>query len=231
MQDHLPLEIEGLTIGFGRRVVIDGLSFTVGAGESVAVTGRSGSGKSSLLAAVVGLVRPRSGVVRVGGTDIHRLRRAALARARREGIGVVFQFGELMPALTVEENVALPATYAGVPYGTAATRARELLERVGVDAFEARAEVLSGGERQRVALARALINAPGLILADEPTGSLDEATRDSIADLLFAQPREQGCGLLVVTHDPAIAARSDRVVRLESDPPSSVQPMSMGARA
>lgn len=217
MADHAPLALEGVSVGYGKRLVVDGMSLTVDTGESVAVMGRSGSGKSSLLAVIVGLMRPRAGTVQVCGTDIHLLRRAALARTRRERIGVVFQFGELLPSLTVEENVALPAAYAGVAYAAAVDRARGLLERVGVTAFTARAEVLSGGERQRVALARALVNDPRLILADEPTGSLDEATRDSVAELLFAQPRERGCGLLVVTHDPSIAARADRVVQLDAD--------------
>jgi lipoprotein-releasing system ATP-binding protein len=226
-----PLVLEGVSVGYGERLVVNDISLTIEAGQSVAVMGPSGSGKSSLLAAIVGLTRPRAGSVQVAGTDVHRLRRAALARLRREQVGVVFQFGELLPSLTVEENVALPAIYARTPYDDAIRRARGLLESVGIGAFDARAEVLSGGERQRVALARALINDPPLILADEPTGSLDQATKDGVAELLFAQPRERACALLVVTHDTTIGERADVVVRLGDVIGGALRPAPTDARA
>lgn len=216
------LRLDGVSIGYGKRVVVRSLSLAVARGESVALMGRSGSGKSSLLAAIVGLLRPQAGRVEVCGSDVHRLSARALADLRRDLIGIVFQFGELLPSLTVEENVALPATYAGMRYPEAVDRARRVLDRVGIDAYSARAEVLSGGERQRVALARALVNAPRLIVADEPTGSLDVGTRDKVADLLFEQPKLARCGLLVATHDPAIAARAAMVVRLDEESAGSL---------
>ncbi|MFD7454714.1 ABC transporter ATP-binding protein [Kitasatospora sp. NPDC059827] len=209
----LVLDVRGLSYSVGGRQLLDGLDLQVDSGESVVVTGPSGSGKSTLLSCVLGLVRPDTGTVSVAGAEMTRLKGRALARHRRRTIGMVFQFGELLPELSPADNVALAALLSGVPRHQAYRTADELLTELGVPSVDG-ADRLSGGERQRTAVARALVNAPGLLLADEPTGALDETTRDKVADLLFAQPRARGCGLLVVTHDMRIAERADRVLRV-----------------
>lgn len=210
------LELSDVRVAVGGRTILSGVHLHVGRGESVAVVGPSGVGKTTVLNCVLGTVRPTAGVVRVDGVDVAGLRRAALASLRAERIGVVFQHGELLGELTPVENVALPALIAGRPRDEAVTRATALLTSLGVPTERAAADQLSGGERQRTALARALVNEPAVVLADEPTGSLDPRTRDDVADVLFDAPGRWGCGLLVVTHDPAIAARADRVVNLAS---------------
>ncbi|MFE5709941.1 ABC transporter ATP-binding protein [Streptomyces sp. NPDC056501] len=209
------LEIEGLTHSLGTRELFTDLSLTLRAGESVAVTGSSGSGKSTLLSCVLGLIKPAAGSVKVTGTDIVGLRSGRLAELRARSVGMVFQFGELLPELSPLDNVVLAALLARADRRGARERAQALLDELGVpDA--ATSEELSGGERQRTAVARALINEPALLLADEPTGALDTETRDRTAELLFDLPRRHACGLLVVTHDPGIAERADRALRLEA---------------
>ncbi|MFE2409234.1 ABC transporter ATP-binding protein [Kitasatospora sp. NPDC059408] len=206
------LDVRGLSYSIGSRQLFHGLDLEVGSGESVVVMGPSGSGKSTLLSCVLGLVRPDAGTVAVAGAEMTLLKGRALAKHRRRSIGMVFQFGELLPELSPADNVALAALLSGVPRRQAYQTAHDLLTELGVPSVD-RADRLSGGERQRAAVARSLINAPELLLADEPTGALDETTRDRVADLLFAQPRARGCGLLVVTHDMRIADRADRVLQ------------------
>lgn len=206
------LDVRGLSYSIGGRRLFHGLDLEVGPGESVVVMGPSGSGKSTLLSCVLGLLGPDAGTVSVSGAEMTLLKGRALARHRRRSIGMVFQFGELLPELSPGDNVALAALLSGVPRRQAYRSAHELLTELGVPPVD-RADRLSGGERQRAAVARALVNTPELLLADEPTGALDETTRDRVADLLFAQPRARGCGLLVVTHDLRIAERADRVLR------------------
>ena len=183
---------------------LDGVSLTVEGGEFSAIMGPSGSGKSTLLNLVAGLDRPSSGSVAVGGTDLGRLGEAGLARFRRDHIGFVFQFFNLLPNLTALENVLLPAQLRGRA-GTAP--ARELLAQLGIgevaDRFPAR---LSGGQQQRVAIARALINRPALLLADEPTGALDTHSGEQVMDLL-ARLHRDGQTILLVTHDARLATR------------------------
>ncbi len=221
------LEMAGLEHSLGARKLFDGLSLTLRAGESVAVTGPSGSGKSTLLSCVLGMIKPTAGSVKVTGTDIVGLRSGRLAALRADAIGMVFQFGELLPELSPLDNVILAALLARADRQGARDRARKLLDELGVPDAET-SEELSGGERQRTAVARALINEPALLLADEPTGALDTETRDRTADLLFGLPRRHACGLLVVTHDPGIAARADRTLRLEE---GVLKPVSSGASA
>ncbi|MBD2897130.1 ABC transporter ATP-binding protein [Actinomadura nitritigenes] len=181
------------------------LSLDVAEGEALAVVGPSGSGKSTLLNLVAGLDRPTAGAVTVDGRRVDRLGEAALARFRRERIGFVFQFFNLLDDLTVADNVRLPAQLAGMPRRKAADRAAELLEILGVaghaGAYPGR---LSGGERQRVAVARALVNRPALLLADEPTGALDTASGHDVRELL-AEVHRGGQTIVLVTHDMALA--------------------------
>ncbi|WP_171166443.1 ABC transporter ATP-binding protein [Streptomyces sp. I05A-00742] len=190
------------------RMLLDGVDLRVSAGHSVAIVGPSGSGKSTLLGCLLGLVRPSAGVVRIVGRDIVRMHRRALELHRSRHMGVVFQFGELLPELTPVENVALAALLAGGRPEHVYGRARRLLDDLGVPEAVTTAQ-LSGGERQRAAVARALINEPTVLLADEPTGALDAATRDSVASVLFDVPRRWGCALVVVTHDDVIAQSAD----------------------
>jgi len=198
----------------GRAVtVLDGITLDVDAGEILAITGPSGSGKSTLLGLIAGLDAPTAGSVVVGGTDVGRLDETALARFRRDTIGYVFQSYHLIPTLTALENVAVPLEIAGV--AAAAPRAQVLLAEVGLAERGHHYPVqLSGGEQQRVALARAVALRPPVLLADEPTGNLDSATGKQIIDLLLALNRAGGSTLLLVTHDPALAERTERVISL-----------------
>jgi putative ABC transport system ATP-binding protein len=202
-----------LRSGAGVVTILDGVSLDVEPGQFVAITGPSGSGKSTLLGLIAGLDRPTVGSVRVDGVELASLDEDALARLRLAKIGYIFQSFHLIPTLTALENVAVPLELAGAP--EAAARASALLEEVGlkqrVGHYPAE---LSGGEQQRVALARAVANQPGLLLADEPTGNLDSATGAQIIDLLLGLHRRHGTTLILVTHDPALAAHAGRVIEL-----------------
>jgi ABC-type lipoprotein export system ATPase subunit len=211
--DEPVLRVSGLGHAVPGRRLFKSLDLEVRVGESAAVMGPSGSGKSTLLSCVLGLIRPDNGAVEVAGTDVSALRSSPLARHRSKHIGMVFQFGELLPELSPLDNVALAALLAGVSRHDAYERASALLNELDVPAASS-SDHISGGERQRIAVARALINSPALLLADEPTGALDAETRDRVADLLFSMPARHGCGLLVVTHDGAIAQRADRTFTL-----------------
>ncbi|WNZ09768.1 ABC transporter ATP-binding protein [Streptomyces sp. 11x1] len=201
------LRLSDVVYGVAERQLLAGADLTVPAGRSVSVMGPSGSGKSTLLMCLMGLIRPEFGRVEVMGENLARLSPRALAAHRRRHIGMVFQFGELLPELTPVENVMIASLLAGDLADTARSRAEKLLHGLGVPHRTATQD-LSGGERQRVAVARALVNTPEL-LADEPTGSLDGEHREAVADLLFSTPRDHGCALVVVTHDPAVASRAD----------------------
>jgi putative ABC transport system ATP-binding protein len=182
----------------------------------VALIGASGAGKTTLLAILGGLERPQSGVVLVGGHDLARLGAAGLAAHRRRTVGFVFQHFGLMEAMTSRENVELALTVAGTPARARRARTFELLEQVGLvpraDHLPGR---LSGGEQQRVGIARALANRPLVLLADEPTGNLDRNSGNLVLDLLEAARREQGCAVVLVTHEEQAAARADRALILE----------------
>ncbi len=193
--------------------VLKNASMKVDAGESVAIVGPSGSGKTSLLLVLTGLETPDNGSVIFNGEHLNTLSNDARADIRRDSIGIVFQGFHLIPSLTARENVALPLDIAGA--AGARKRAAGLLERVGLGhRLDHYPNAMSGGERQRVAIARALIHQPSLIVADEPTGNLDNQTGNSIADLLFELNQESKATLLLVTHDPSLAVRCQRQVRL-----------------
>jgi putative ABC transport system ATP-binding protein len=191
--------------------VLDGVSLSIAPGEFVALVGPSGSGKSTLLHLAGGLDKPDHGWVRVAGIDLSSLGAGDLARLRRRQIGFVFQFFQLLPTLTVRENVELPLTFDG----RRKVDATELIERVGLAGkAERRPGELSGGEMQRVAIARALVAGAPLILADEPTGNLDSTNAGAVLDILTEQVREAGASLLLVTHDASAAKRADRILAL-----------------
>ena len=192
-----------------------GVDLAIARGEFVALVGPSGSGKSTVLNLIGGLDRPTSGQVWINGIELSASDEQTLTRHRRQHVGFVFQSFNLLSRLTAEENVALPLMFSGVPEKERRSRARVLLERVGLGPrLTHRPTQLSGGEQQRVAIARALVGQPALLLADEPTGNLDTATGAEIMALLKELNQEQGLTLLVVTHDPEVAAFADRVVRL-----------------
>jgi putative ABC transport system ATP-binding protein len=213
------IALSGVNLSLGRgaaRVhILKDIALHIGRGEAVGLVGPSGSGKSTLLMVMAGLERADSGSITVAGEDIGRLDEDQLARFRGKNVGIVFQSFHLIPTMTAIENVAVPLELAGAP--DAFARASKELAAVGLSerAGHYPAE-LSGGEQQRVALARALAPHPSILVADEPTGNLDDATGQQIVDLLFAGHAERGTTLVLVTHDPALAARCDRVVRLRS---------------
>jgi putative ABC transport system ATP-binding protein len=201
--------------GAGRVHILKDVNLHIGRGEAVGLVGPSGSGKSTLLMVTAGLERADSGTVTAAGHDLGSLDEDALARFRGRHVGIVFQSFHLIPTMTAIENVAVPLEFAGMR--DARQRALEELAAVGLRERQHHYPAeLSGGEQQRVALARALAPDPAIILADEPTGNLDEVTGSEIIELLFAKHRQRGNTLVLVTHDPALAARCSRVVRLRS---------------
>ncbi|TVP75226.1 MAG: ABC transporter ATP-binding protein [Gemmatimonadales bacterium] len=195
------------------RSVLDGVSFRLAGGEFAALLGPSGSGKSTLLNLISGIDVPDAGEVRVAGTDLHRLSERDRTLFRRDRIGFVFQFFNLLPTLTVEENLLLPLELAGRTTEADRGRARHLLEQVGLgDRAAAWPDRLSGGEQQRIAVARALVHQPELVLADEPTGNLDQLTGAGILELLESMVAASGTTLLMVTHSESAAGRADRIL-------------------
>jgi len=215
--------VEHVSRSFGQIISLRDLSLRVEGGEAVAVTGRSGSGKSTLLAMIGGLEQPDSGRVLIDGLPLWTER--SQARARREVVGFVFQRHLLLPSLSARANVEVPLIGAGVRRRERRRRALELLEEVDLSGrAEHRPSELSGGESQRVAVARALANEPKLLLADEPTGSLDSATSERVLDLLLRLREEIGMTLLIVSHDQGVGERTDRTITLidgHIDPESS----------
>jgi putative ABC transport system ATP-binding protein len=213
------IRVENVDLSLGRgaaRVhILKGVSFDVARGETLGLVGTSGSGKSTLLMILAGLERADAGSVHVLGERLEALDEDGLARFRGRHIGIVFQSFHLIPTMTALENVAVPLELAGVPdpFG----RARAELDAVGLGHRTGHYPAeMSGGEQQRVALARALAPEPEILVADEPTGNLDEATGAQVADLIFTKTRERGATLILVTHDNSLAARCDRTVRMRS---------------
>ena len=218
MSNEIRLELDQVSLtlgeGVGRTDALVDVNLTVAAGELVAIMGRSGSGKSSLLNVAGGLHTTSSGAVRVAGIDISALSPSELAAQRRRSVGFVFQDLNLISSLTAAENVALPLELDGVAAKTARAEAEKALEAVDLPGLGKRfPDEMSGGQRQRVAIARGLVGERQLLLADEPTGALDEVTGEGIMEILRRRC-DEGAAALLVTHDPSIAAWGDRVVRL-----------------
>ncbi len=199
----------------GKLAILRDISFALEAGQTAAIVGASGSGKSTLLGILAGLDTPTAGTVHLAGQDLFALNEDQRAALRARHVGFVFQSFQLMSNLTALENVMLPLELAGVP--DAKAQATAMLQRVGLgERLQHRPKVLSGGEQQRVALARAFVVKPELLLADEPTGSLDHATGAAIMDLMFDLNREQGTTLVLVTHDRQLAERCERRLTIEA---------------
>jgi putative ABC transport system ATP-binding protein len=219
------IELKDVSKRYGSQAVLDGACLVVERGQFVAVMGRSGSGKSTLLRLMGGLESADTGVVRVDGTDLTTLTETERARRRRQGLGFVFQSFNLIPTLTVAENIELPLALNDVAQGEIERRSRELLGELGLEHCAERfPEDISGGEQQRVAIARAVIHEPKLVLADEPTGNLDAETARQVLELLRRTCGERNATLIVATHGAELAARAARVLtiragRIEDLPP------------
>ena len=210
------LEVQSLTKNYAERPILRGVSFKLNQSERVALLGPSGSGKTTVLNCVGGVDRADTGSVTITGRVLSDLNADGLAQLRRIHIGTVFQFYHLLPTLSAAENIELPLQLLGVPTREREARVRELLERVGIShRAEELPGQLSGGEMQRVAIARAVIHRPTLILADEPTGSLDTATGAQVLDLLSEIVQETQAALLLVTHSPEAVKHCQRVLRMQ----------------
>jgi putative ABC transport system ATP-binding protein len=213
-------QVENLTKVYGKGetavTALNGVNLSVGNNEFVAIMGPSGCGKSTLLHLIGGLDRASGGRVMLAGKDLSQLDDAQLTEARRRNIGFVFQFFNLIPVLNATENAALPLILDGAKQNEARAKAAEWLNRLGLgDKLNSRPDQLSGGQQQRVAVARALVADPALVLADEPTGNLDSRSADDIARLLQQVAQDWGRAVVMVTHDPRIAAYADRIIFLK----------------
>lgn len=209
------IEVNNITKSYDRLRVLDNVSLTINDGEFLSIVGPSGAGKTTLLQIIGSLEAPDSGSVLYDGVDIVKMKSTPLARFRNSNIGFVFQFHQLLPEFTITENVAMPAMIAGENRKPALTRAAELLTRFGLgNRLDHRPNQLSGGERQRAAAARALINDPKVILADEPSGSLDSHNREELYALFFELRESTGKTFIIVTHDESLALTSDRIIHM-----------------
>ena len=209
------IEVKGIHKSFGTLEVLKGIDLTINKGEVVSIVGPSGAGKTTLLQVIGTLYKPDSGTLTISGQDVLRLGRKQLARFRNEHIGFVFQFHQLLPEFTAEENVMIPALIARRPKAEAQRRAAELLEMLGLaDRADHKPTELSGGENQRVAVARALMNHPDVILADEPSGSLDSHNKEELHKLFFELRDKLGQTFVIVTHDEDLAKLTDRTIHL-----------------
>lgn len=209
------IELQGITKSFGSLQVLKGIDLTIDKGEVVSIVGPSGAGKTTLLQIMGTLDKPDTGRILLNGTEINRLKERELAAFRNREIGFVFQFHQLLPEFTALENVTIPALIQGVSSGEARRRAVEMLEFMGLSerASHKPAE-LSGGEKQRVAVARALINHPSVVLADEPSGSLDTHNKEELHWLFFELRDKLGQTFVIVTHDEGLASQTDRTIHM-----------------
>jgi putative ABC transport system ATP-binding protein len=215
MTEGARIELDSVSKAYGSQAVLDGTSLVVEPAEFVAIVGRSGSGKSTLLKLIGGLATPDSGSIRHGEHDLAGMSEAELTRFRRRELGFVFQFFNLVPTLTVSENIELPLALNRWTRVDAHARSSALIERLGLGACANRLpDQLSGGEQQRVAIGRALAHEPGLVVTDEPTGNLDADTADEVLDLLVESCREHRATLIMATHSRDAASRADRVLRI-----------------
>lgn len=209
------IEIRNITKNYDSLQVLKGINLDIVPGEVVSIVGPSGAGKTTLLQIIGSLDRPNSGSVKYDNTSIFSLKDAQLARFRNENIGFVFQFHQLLPEFSLLENVAMPALIGGANRNDAFNRARKLIEYLGLKDREShRPAQLSGGERQRAAVARALINNPKVVLADEPSGSLDSKNRQELHKLFFDLRRDMNQTFVIVTHDESLAADCDRIIKM-----------------
>ena len=207
------VEARDARLSFGETPALQGASICIDAGEILAIMGPSGSGKSTLLHCLAGILVPSSGEIYYAGQRIDALGESARSALRRDRFGFVFQFGQLVPELSAEENIALPLLLSGVERGEAISRARAWFDRLDLDGTQRRRSgELSGGQAQRVALARGLVAEPDVLFADEPTGSLDSLTGEHVMELLVGAARDLGTTVVLVTHEPRVAAYADREV-------------------
>ena len=210
------IQVTGVSKSYERLQVLRDISLSIGDGEFVSIVGPSGAGKTTLLQIIGSLEQPDSGIVAYDGEDIVAMKEERRARFRNRNIGFVFQFHQLLPEFTINENVAMPAMIGGESRRESMARAAEILTRLGLaDRLDHRPAQLSGGERQRAAVARALINGPRVILADEPSGSLDSQNRRELYDLFFKLRQDSGMTFVIVTHDESLAADSDRIIHMK----------------
>lgn len=210
------IEIKGITKSFGSLQVLKGIDLNIDKGEVVSIVGPSGAGKTTLLQIIGTLDKADSGEITINGVDINSLSKARLSDFRNKQIGFVFQFHQLLPEFTALENIMIPAFIAGVSKSDAKRRAEELLQFMGLsDRASHKPNELSGGEKQRVAVARALVNNPAVILADEPSGSLDSKNKEELHQLFFKLRDEFGQTFVIVTHDEHLAAITDRTIHME----------------
>ena len=209
------IELQGITKSFGSLQVLRGIDLTIERGEVVSIVGPSGAGKTTLLQIMGTLDKPDSGSIRLNGIEVNRLGEKKLSAFRNKEIGFVFQFHQLLPEFTALENVTIPALIQGVSAGTARKQAQEMLDMLGLSERAAHKPAeLSGGEKQRVAVARALINHPSVVLADEPSGSLDTQNKEELHRLFFDLRDKLGQAFVIVTHDEGLAAQTDRTIHL-----------------
>ena len=210
------IEIRNIEKSYDSLQVLKGINLDIVSGEVVSIVGPSGAGKTTLLQIIGSLERPNSGVVKYDGSNIFTLKESQLARFRNENIGFVFQFHQLLPEFSLLENVAMPALIGGKNRSEAFERARTLIEYLGLKNRENhRPAELSGGERQRAAVARALINKPKVVLADEPSGSLDSKNRQELHQLFFDLRHDMNQTFVIVTHDESLAADCDRIIKMQ----------------
>ncbi len=210
------ITVNNLYKSFGELEVLKGVNLSVQKGEIVAIIGKSGAGKTTLLQIIGTLDRPTKGQVLIDGTDVFRLKDRELAAFRNQHIGFIFQFHQLLPEFTALENVCIPAMIARQKESEYKPRAEKLLRELGLgDRMDHKPNELSGGEKQRVAAARALMMSPDIILADEPTGSLDEKNKKELSDLLLQLRKEYGQTILLVTHDKELAQIADRIIEIK----------------